>query len=79
MNENGNAVQELFDFATFDAVFSSATNVRALIIDNASENVKKAQGRKKLNFNRRHLSNIEICVSNTFLLSMVSYSCCLKY
>ena len=42
MNENCNAVQELFDFATFDAVFSSATNVRALITDNASENIKNS-------------------------------------
>ena len=46
MNENCNAVQELFDFATFDAVFSSATNVRALMIDNASENVKKPKKKR---------------------------------
>ena len=41
MNETYNAIQELFDFATFDEVFSSVINVRSLIIDNASENIKK--------------------------------------
>ena len=41
MNENCNAVKELFDFETFDTVFSSATNVRILIINNASEKIKK--------------------------------------
>ena len=42
LNKNGNCNinQESFDFATIDAVFSSATKVRALPIDNASVNIK---------------------------------------
>ena len=46
MNENCNDVLELFDFATFDAVFFSATNVRALKFDNASENMKNPRKNK---------------------------------
>ena len=40
-NENRNVNQQPFDLATFDAIFSSATEVRILIINNASENIKK--------------------------------------
>lgn len=38
-NESCKVNREAFDSTTFDAVFSSATKVTALIIDNGSENI----------------------------------------
>ena len=53
-NRNSDADQEPFDFATFDVVLSSATKVRASIIDDVSYNNKKAQEKQKRDFDRRH-------------------------
>ena len=60
--------QEPFDFATFDAVFSSATKVRASIADDAAENIKTAQEKQKRDYDRRHLSKTEIRVDDIVLL-----------
>ena len=39
-----------FDFATTVAVFSSTSKVRALIIDNVSQNIKKCPRKTETNF-----------------------------
>ena len=56
--EDGN--QEQFDLEYFDAVFKSATKVRASIKDDAAENIKAAQKKQKRDYDRRHMSNPEI-------------------
>ena len=49
--------QEPFDLEYFDVVFKSATKVRTLIKDDASENVKAAQKKQKHDYDRGHMSN----------------------
>lgn len=69
-NKNGNNYgdQELFNFATFDVVISSATKLRASIIDDVSGNIKKAQAKQKRYFDCRNLPKAEIHVDDTVLL-----------
>ena len=46
-NGNSNGNQGLFDFAIFDVVLSSATKVRASVIDDLSGNIRKSPKKNK--------------------------------
>ena len=48
---------EPFDKETFEAVLSSAIKIRGNIIEEVADNIKNAQKKQKLGYDRRHLSN----------------------
>ena len=74
-NASNDCSQELFDFAIFDVVISSAIKVRASIIDDGFGKIKKAQEKQKRDFDRRHLSKAEIHADdNLFIVDLMAVS-----
>ena len=67
-NREGDGDEEQpFDLDFFDAVFSLATKFQTTIADDAADNIKAAQ-QKKRDYDRRHMSKTEIKVDDTVLL-----------
>ena len=55
-NREGDGDEEQpLDFDFCDAIFSSATNVRTTIGEEAADNIKAAQKKQKRDFDRRHM------------------------
>ena len=57
-----------FDYATFETVLASATSLRTEIHEKAGENIKIAQRRQKIQYDRRHTSPTELKAGMQVLL-----------
>ena len=59
---------EVFGKETFEAILASATSLRRKTHESATSNIRKDQGKKKKDFDSRHLFNSKIEVGDLILL-----------